>query len=278
MPISKPKILNLIFILGGISLLLMSLGLRDYMTAFALGGLASLSPCTLPLIPILAKQLDVNNRLDPLVKYLFGIIAANATIGITIVLIKTNFVNYFQTSVTRITFAVVLMYISTRATFIQNYVSKNRMFRALTINISRLKPKIAPIESSFMLGLTSAFILTPCTTGAFVSTIEMGLNTNKVNATIIMTLFGFGSSLLLALLGFSFTNIKPGKWMKWFEAITNSLIFAIAIDIIHSEFILKTNYAIALTGCFAIWQLIQARHAYFKTPHKDNFDLSHSSN
>lgn len=268
----KSKVI-IVFIVGFLLLAyLTKINTYPLILAFVLGCISSCTPCVFPLIPILIKQLQTGNKIQQLCSYIFGVATANCLIGLSIVLLKKNFVDFFQSSIITYAFALILIYISVNDRDIVKLVvlnskkivpsfSKTTNMQHKIINIGTLikcdtKLIRQYLPKSFFMGLTSALVLSPCTTGALAAAVDLGINANSWQAIIIMLLFGLGSSCLLVTCGFGMLSLKPGAWMEIMKSIINVIIFALGIKLILAKLALPDIYLATIVVAFAVEQAL----------------------
>jgi cytochrome c-type biogenesis protein len=185
-------------------------GFGSFVFAFLAGVLSTLSPCVLPLIPIVIGAAANQHRFGPLA--LAGGLAASfavigtglASIGSSIGLAQDGF---------RL-FAAVVMGI------IGIVLISNRLQERFAIAMSGIsgagnsllsKVTIDGLLGQFLIGILLGLVWTPCvgpTLGAAITLASQGTDLGKI--VMIMAIFGLGASLPLALLGM----LSRGAMMK----------------------------------------------------------------
>ncbi len=188
----------------------MDFGFGSFVFAFLAGVLSTLSPCVLPLIPIVIGAAANQHRFGPLA--LAGGLAASfavigtglASIGSSIGLAQDGF---------RL-FAAVVMGI------IGIVLISNRLQERFAIAMSGIsgagnsllsKVTIDGLLGQFLIGILLGLVWTPCvgpTLGAAITLASQGTDLGKI--VMIMAIFGLGASLPLALLGM----LSRGAMMK----------------------------------------------------------------
>ncbi|MFY8183561.1 MAG: cytochrome c biogenesis CcdA family protein, partial [Polynucleobacter sp.] len=188
----------------------MDFGLGSFLFAFLAGVLSTLSPCVLPLIPIIIGAAANQHRFGPLA--LAGGLAASfavigtglASIGSSIGLAQDGF---------RL-FAAVVMGI------IGIVLISNRLQERFAITMSGVsgagnsllsKVTIDGLLGQFLIGILLGLVWTPCvgpTLGAAITLASQGRDLGKI--VFVMAIFGLGAGLPLALLGM----LSRGAMMK----------------------------------------------------------------
>jgi cytochrome c biogenesis protein CcdA len=179
----------------------MEFGLGTYALSVVAGTLSTLSPCVLPLIPILLGTALAAHRLGPyalaaglsLSFALVGIVLAS--LGASLGLDQTVFRNV--AAVMLIGFAVVLL--STRL---------QERFAGATSGLSGAGNNVLArisldgLPGQFVLGLLLGVVWSPCvgpTLGAAITLASQGEDLARVS--LVMLLFGMGAGLPLVLIG-----------------------------------------------------------------------------
>jgi cytochrome c biogenesis protein CcdA len=185
-------------------------GLGSFLFAFLAGVLSTLSPCVLPLIPIIIGAAANQHRFGPLA--LAGGLAASfavigtglASIGSSIGLAQDGF---------RL-FAAVLMGI------IGVVLISNQLQERFAVAMSGVsgagnsllsKVTIDGLLGQFLIGILLGLVWTPCvgpTLGAAITLASQGRDLGKI--VFVMAIFGLGAGLPLALLGM----LSRGAMMK----------------------------------------------------------------
>jgi cytochrome c-type biogenesis protein len=177
------------------------LGLSAYGLSFVAGGLSTLSPCVLPLLPILLGAAVAAHRLGPfalaagltLSFTLIGVFVASlgAVLGLDPTLFRR------LAAVLLIAFGVLLL--SSRL---------QERFAVATSGVSGAgqgllaKLTLDGLPGQFVLGLLLGIVWSPCvgpTLGAAVTLASQGQS--LVQVTLLMALFGLGAGLPLVVLG-----------------------------------------------------------------------------
>jgi cytochrome c-type biogenesis protein len=172
-----------------------------YGLSFLAGVLSILSPCVLPLVPILVGTAITTHRFGPYALAL-GLAISFTVVGVFIATIGASIgidqeVFRHVAAVLLITFGVVL---------VSNTLQEK--FARLTAGIggsgNDLLNKISTesLTGQFLLGLLLGIIWSPCVGPVLGATITLASQgTNLAHVTVVMALFGLGAGLPLILLG-----------------------------------------------------------------------------
>jgi len=173
----------------------------SYGLSFAAGTLSTLSPCVLPLVPILIGSAAASHRLGPLA------LATGLTISFTAIGIFVSTLGGalgIDQQVVRVIGAALLIFLG----IILLSSSLQQRFAVATSGVSgagqNLLAKISPngLRGQFMLGLLLGIVWSPCvgpTLGAAVTLASQG--TNLAHTSTVMLLFGLGAGIPLVLIG-----------------------------------------------------------------------------
>ncbi len=179
----------------------MSLGLATYGLAVAAGGLSTLSPCVLPLVPILVASAVSAHRYGAIALAL-GLATSFTVLGVVLASAGASFgideagVRTFG-AILLLLFAVVLL--SER---LQTQIAQWASSASSSGQSALGRFSFAGLHGQAMLGLMLGLVWTPCvgpTLGATITLASQGENLGQVVAT--MALFGLGAGIPLVLLG-----------------------------------------------------------------------------
>ncbi len=178
-----------------------SLGLGAYGLSLAAGGLSTLSPCVLPLLPILLGTALAAHRLGPfalaagltLSFTLLGVLiaSAGASLGLDPAMFRS------LAAVLLVGFGILLLSPRLQERFALAASGVSGAGQGL---LSRLT--LEGLPGQFVLGLLLGIVWSPCvgpTLGAAVTLASQGKDLAQV--TVLMALFGLGAGLPLAALG-----------------------------------------------------------------------------
>ena len=179
----------------------MDFGIATYGIAFAAGGLSTLSPCVLPLVPILAGSALAAHRL--------GVWALAAGLALSFTLIGTLFAGLatsidFDPEAFRQVAAVLLSGFGVLLLLER----LQQQFALSTAGLSSIGQEILSrmtvdgLSGLFLLGILLGIVWSPCvgpTLGAAITLASQGKQLTQV--AIVMALFGLGAGLPLVALG-----------------------------------------------------------------------------
>lgn len=188
----------------------MDFGLGSFLFAFLAGVLSTLSPCVLPLIPIIIGAAANQHRFGPLA-LAGGLAASFAVIGTGLASIGSS-IGLAQDSFRL--FAAVVMGIIGIVLF------SNQLQERFAVAMSGIsgagnsllsKVTIDGLLGQFLIGILLGLVWTPCvgpTLGAAITLASQGRDLGKI--VFVMAIFGLGAGLPLALLGM----LSRGAMMK----------------------------------------------------------------
>lgn len=179
----------------------MSVGVATYALSLAAGGLSTLSPCVLPLVPILIGSAASAHRMGPWA-LAAGLGLSFAAMGLALASVGGSL--GFDPTVVRNVGAVVLIAVGT----LLLSPSLQARFASATAGLSGAGQGLLArfafdgLGGQFLLGLLLGLVWTPCigpTLGAALTLASQGEHLAQV--TLVMALFGLGAGLPLAALG-----------------------------------------------------------------------------
>ncbi len=211
----------------------------DYLIAFLGGVLVSFTPCVYPLIPITAGYIGVRGsgaKLKGLVLsliYVTGVAVAYSVLGLLASLTGTLFGKISYSPLTYIFVGIVIIIFG---------LSLLDFFKVLLPNIA--KPagfKKQSYISTFLLGLSSGLIVSPCLTPVLGSILAyLAIRKNLFYGATLLFTFAYGMGLLLILIGtFSAALVnlpKSGRWMLYIKRVLSILLCAMGIYFIYRGF------------------------------------------
>lgn len=209
----------------------------DYLIAFVGGILISFTPCVYPLIPISAGYIGINSAGSRLrgftlsLFYVTGVAVTYSLLGILASLTGTLFGSISTSPKAYLFVGIVIIIFG---------LSMSDLFTIRLPNIVKLPVlKKGNYLSTFLLGLSSGLIATPCLTPVLYS-ILLYLATKKnilYGATLLFS-FAYGMGLLLVIIG-TFSAIlvnlpKSGKWLNFIKKLFSFILIAMGIYFIYS--------------------------------------------
>lgn len=217
--------------------MLLSVDSLDYLKAF-LGGMGmSLTPCVYPLIPITVGYIgaaSAGSKLKGFISsliYVTGIAVTYSILGLLAALTGTIFGRISSHPLTYLIVGVIIILFG---------LSMLEFFRIPLPNFFKPRQhKKHSYFSTFLLGLTSGLIVSPCLTPVLGS-ILLYLATKKnllYGATLLLS-FAYGMGLILILAGTFSTLLvnlpKSGKWMVYMKRFCASILVIIGLYFIFT--------------------------------------------
>lgn len=188
----------------------MDFGIGSFLFAFLAGVLSTLSPCVLPLIPIIIGAAANQHRLGPFalaggLTISFAVIGtALASLGSSIGLAQDGFRLFAAIVMGAIGIMLISSKLQERFAVAMSGVSGagNSLLSKVTID---------GLFGQFLIGILLGLVWTPCvgpTLGAAITLASQGKDLGKI--VFVMAIFGLGAGLPLALLGV----LSRGAMMK----------------------------------------------------------------
>jgi len=186
-------------------------GLLSYATALAAGAVSTLSPCVLPLVPIIIGSALSAHRFG-VIALAMGLTLSFTTIGILIASI--GLAGGFDQGLLRQIGAVILLafgLLLLSAAAQANFAARTSGLSAAGGNLlNRITP--TGLGGQLAVGLMLGVVWSPCvgpTLGAAVTLASQGSNLSQVS--LIMFLFGLGAATPLVVLGL----LSRQAFMRW---------------------------------------------------------------
>lgn len=179
----------------------MELGIGSYGLGFAAGIVSTLSPCVLPLIPILLASAVAAHRFGPLALSL-GLMLSFTVLGVSLAAVGGS-AGLDQThlrsggAVLLIAFGLVMLSVSLQQRF---SAAASRLSDAGHGLLGRIP--LNGLRGQFTLGLLLGAVWSPCvgpTLGGAIALASQGRD--LAQSSLLMALFGLGAALPLAMLG-----------------------------------------------------------------------------
>lgn len=205
------------------------------LTFFISGVLLSFTPCVLPMVPVLSGIIIGSNSKKAKIltlSYIAGVITLYTLLGIfaglTGNLLSSSLQNTFF-----IGLSSALFFLFALAMFDFYHLS---LPHSITEKINNLIRKFQSKNSSttFILGLLSALILSPCVAPPLAASIlYISQTQNYIFGGLGLFSLSLGMSLPLFIVGFSMGHFlpKPGAWMDYIKKIMGFTLIAMAIYI-----------------------------------------------
>jgi len=204
----------------------------DYLVAFFGGVLLSFTPCVYPLIPISAGFIGVRaagSKIKGLVLsliYVTGVAIIYSLLGLMASL-TGKFLGAISTHPITYIFVGVIIIVFGLSLFDKFNISLPNIIKLPTI-------KKGDYFSTFLLGLTSGLIISPCISpvlGAIL--VYLGTKKNLLYGMTLLLSFAYGMGLVLILSG-TFSSIllglpKSGKWLIFIKRVFAFLLIGMGI-------------------------------------------------
>jgi len=230
-------------------------------------GLA-LTPCVLPMLPIVANI--VAREKNPTVKrgvilttsYAIGVATAYGILGAVIAVFgeSLGIIGWLQNPIILISFAIVFVLL---ALYMLGVFSV-RLPRAISSKMQGLSQagdsKLGSTGGSLLAGFLSALVVSPCVSaplfGALLAVSTIG---SPLLGFAALFMLGFGLSAPLILIGATQGKIMPkaGEWMNWVKQGFALLLFAVALLLIERVFISPVMLMV-----WALWFMVVATWAW----------------
>ena len=231
---------------------------------FLAGLLLALTPCVLPMLPIVTNI--VARQQHPTVKksvllitsYAVGVSTAYGILGALVAVfgVALGVIGWFQNPVILISFAIVFVLLA----LYMLGVFSIRLPRAISNKLQRLSQagdsKLGSMGGSLVAGFLSALVVSPCVSaplsGALVAVSTIG---SPLLGFVALFILGFGLSTPLILLAATQGKIMPkaGEWMNWVKVGFALLLFAVALLLIERVFISSVMLLV-----WALWFMVVA--------------------
>lgn len=198
----------------------LSVSLLDYLWAFLGGVLVSLTPCVYPLIPVTASFIGVNSAGSKARGLLLGLIYVTglaltySLLGLLASLSGKLFGSFSSLPWVRVTSGAVIIFFGLAMLDLFS-LSLPGIIRQNTL---KKHNKL----STFILGLTSGLVISPCLTPVLGTILTyLAAKKNIFYGTTLLFVFAFGTGSILILIGLS-SNIllslpQSGKWMGYIK-------------------------------------------------------------
>lgn len=233
-----------------------------FLSFFGLGVLLSLTPCVLPMIPILSSMILGKEKITHAhaffisLFYVLGMAITYAIAGILFGMIGETVQSFFQQPWIIATFSAlfVLMALSLFGLFT---LELPNALRSKIANISQHQKRGTYIGAAIM-GILSTLILSPCVTPPLVAVLGFISQTGDAAlGGVALFAMGIGMGVPLLLIGALGSRILPksGSWMNTVKNIMGIFLLAVAIFMLQrivSEII-----------CMLLWALLSLSTAIY---------------
>jgi len=202
---------------------------------FVSGLLLSLTPCVLPMLPILSGIIISSNSRNAkrlTVFYVLGVCSTYTILGV----IAGITGNLLSSSLQNTNFIIIssFLFFVLAASMFDFFQFTLPKFVTQALNQSSQKIKGGNLFSVFLFGLISSLILSPCVAPPLAGAIlYIGQSEDIILGGASLFFMGLGMSALLILVGFSANTLlpKPGPWMNNIKQIMAYILLVMALYI-----------------------------------------------
>jgi len=195
----------------------------SFLLSFLAGMASIISPCVLPLIPVIVGFSILKRTTPEIITFSLGFFLLFAVIT-TLTTIFTAAINYYLLYF-RITAALILVAIGVL------FIANKKLFNISTSTISESSNLDKGVLGSFLMGFLTCLAWAPCFGPYVVAIATYSASTGDIYYSIInMAIFAGGFSLTILIMAFltSKIDLKPLiKYSDWIR-ITSGAIIAIA--------------------------------------------------
>lgn len=204
---------------------------------FGFGLLLSLTPCVLPMIPILSgiivghgKKLSTKKALSLSSIYVLGMAISFAIVGAIVGLVGSSIQAAMQTPWVIVLFSLIFVALSL-SLFGFYELQLPQSLQQKVNNLSR-KQKTGSYAGVFIMGVLSTLIVSPCVSAPLVGALAYIGNTgNALFGGAALFTMALGMGLPLLIIGTSFGKLLPraGHWMHTIKSIFGVIMLGVAI-------------------------------------------------
>lgn len=204
-------------------------------TFFALGVLISLTPCVLPMLPILSsiivgqKNPSRGYSFVLSLSYVLGMALTYAIAGIISVLVGINLQTSFQQP--WLIIVVALIFVAMALSLFDVYQLQLPLSWRTHLARASDHQKHGSLIGTFFVGVFSTLILSPCVTPALVAALTYISQTKQLmSGGLALFCMGLGQGLPLLLIGIFGTHCLPkaGKWMTVIKKCMGIIMLVLA--------------------------------------------------
>lgn len=173
----------------------------SYLFSFFAGTLTAVSPCVLPILPLVLGSAIQENKHAPLAMA-SGLIISFTTLGVGVVIITEALGLNSETIRIGSAFFLIILGFSFFVPYLQRNIQKwlapTASFGNSTLNKLRINGYAGHVVTGLFLGL----IWSPCVGPALGSAIGLAVQGNLIKATLIMFLFSVGAAIPLLFVAY----------------------------------------------------------------------------
>lgn len=223
---------------------------------FGYGLLLSLTPCSLPMIPILSSLILAKNQNKNSKKYnlflsfiyVFFMSLAYAIAGVIASYLGTSLQGYLQKTWILVLFALIFIVFALAMFEVINFQLPLKFQNFISQKSNQGKG----ILSIAMMGFLSALIIGPCIAAPLAGALLYIADSKDIllGATALFVM-SFGMGIPLLLVGFGIGFLKPGIWMQKIKFLFGFIMLAMAIWILSR--ILEARIILCAYGILGVF-------------------------
>ena len=204
--------------------------------AYALffGTLTSFSPCNFILAPIILAQLNKNSSNSGAISFMVGVVIANILVGLSIVMLKNNFIDIFNSAVIKYFMATILIYLATSLLNITPGIPMLRINYKIPSNYNY----------NLFFGFFSALTFSPCNSASLAATINLCIDAKDITTVLIMVFYSLGTITSLIALMLCRESLNPGPWLEWINRINAAVILVFGLKIVFQTSLMPVKFQV----------------------------------
>jgi thioredoxin:protein disulfide reductase len=222
---------------------------------FIAGLLLSLTPCLLPMLPILssillAKNTNKKRRFSLALSYVIGMSLMYAFLGGIIAAFGHNLQLSLQSPAIIISSSMICAALALFMLDVYSINLPSNLAHKL-FAISRQKPGLL---GAALMGAAAILLISPCVTPALIAALAYITEQDQVFLGMInLFCLSFGMGIPLLALSISLEKFVPktGVWMQYLKILMGSALLAVAVNLVNK--VLATNYAMLTWAIFFLY-------------------------
>lgn len=229
---------------------------------FLAGLLLSFTPCVYPMIPIVANIVARQNTMSSKkgfalsAAYGVGVASAYGLLGALIAWLGQAFIGYLQNPVVLIGFAILFALLALYMFDALKFQLPSSIKDKLQAKSQAADSKLGNIGGSFMAGLLSALVVSPCVSAPMAGALAaVSVSGSILFGFVALFALGLGLSVPLMVIGTAQGKFMPkaGVWMMYVKEFCGLLLFAVSLALL--ERVLLTSTILVL---WAMWFTVVA--------------------
>lgn len=216
---------------------------------FVYGVLMSLTPCVLPMVPILSSIIiqKSSSKLFSSVIYVLGMSLAYTIVGVLAALFGQNLNALFQSDIVLIAFSLIFVFLA----FGSFGVFSIQMPMSIQDKLNLKSSSLAGNLGVFFMGVLSALIVGPCVGAPLAGALLYIANTHDVIlGGLSLFALSVGMGIPLIVIGFGFDFIKSGDFMKDINKLFGFIMLGVAnyfiARVLNNDTYYYLSYAVLL--------------------------------